>query len=87
MANKGAPSRGETFDDGHGKTATYLLNDRFNWIVTQHYISGLLPIIRAEQQVTDVQKKRSAGAICGFWGRQFSQEYSRTARTAEVLVA
>jgi hypothetical protein len=56
VTNKGAPSQGEIFDDGHGKTATYLLNDRFNWIVTQQDISGVLPIIHSEQQVKDVQK-------------------------------
>jgi len=66
MANKGAPSRGETFDDGHGKTATYLLNDRFNWIVTQQDISGLLPIIRTEQKVKDAQKNEVLARYVGF---------------------
>ena len=56
VANKGAPSRYEEFNDGHGKTNVYLLNDRFNWIVTQQDISSLLPIIRSEQTVKDVQK-------------------------------
>ncbi len=37
VVNKGAPSRYQPFDDGHGKTDTYLLNDRFNWIVTQQH--------------------------------------------------
>jgi len=56
VANKGAPSKNEAFDDGHGKTDTYLLNKRFNWIVTQQDISSLLPIIRIEQQVKDIKK-------------------------------
>ncbi len=54
VVNKGAPSRYERFDDGHGETSTYLLNDRFNWIVTQQDFSAFLPIIRVEQQVKDV---------------------------------
>ena len=57
VANKGGAARGETFDDGYGKTATYLLNDRFNWIVTQQDISGLLLIIRTEQQVKRCTKE------------------------------
>jgi hypothetical protein len=56
VANRGAPSRYEPYDDGHGKTDTYLLNDRFNWVVSQQDVSSLLPIIRIEQQVKDVQK-------------------------------
>jgi hypothetical protein len=55
VVNKGAPSRYEPFDDGHGKTDTYLLNDRFNWIVTQQDFSSVLPIIRSEQQVKDTK--------------------------------
>ena len=56
VANKGAPSRYEPYDDGHGKRNTYLLNQRFNWVVSQQDISSLLPIIRIEQQVKDAQK-------------------------------
>jgi hypothetical protein len=56
VANKGAPSREERFDDGHGRADTYLLNDRFNWIVIEHDILPLLPIIMKEQQVKDVAK-------------------------------
>ena len=56
VSNDGAPSRHEEFNDGHGKTSNYLLNERFNWIVTQQDITGLLPIIRTEQQVKDIQK-------------------------------
>jgi hypothetical protein len=55
VANKGAPFRHQLFDDEHGKTDTYLLNDRFNWIVTQQDIFHPLSIIRTEQQVKDVQ--------------------------------
>ena len=55
VANKGAPSRSEQFDDGHGKTKVFLLNDRFNWIVTHQDFSGALPIIRSEQQVKDAK--------------------------------
>lgn len=55
VANKGAPSRYEPFDDGHGKMDIYLLNDRFNWIVTQQDLSRSLPIIRGEQQIKDTK--------------------------------
>lgn len=56
VATKGAPSRYEGYDNGHGKTDTYPLNQRFNWVVSQQDISSFLPIIRTEQQVKDVQK-------------------------------
>lgn len=55
VANKEAPSRSEQFDDGHGKTKIFLLNDRFNWIVTHQDFSHALPIIRSEQQVKDTK--------------------------------
>jgi len=51
----GSPSKHNRFESGHGKTTTYLLNDRFNWIVTQEDISSLLSIIRTEQQVKDMK--------------------------------
>jgi len=53
---KGSPTKYEPFDDGHGKRNIYLLNDRFNWIVSQQDTSALLPIVRIEQVVKDVQK-------------------------------
>jgi len=56
VANKVAPQTQERFDDGHGVTDTYLLNDRFNWIIIKQDISSLLPIMRFEQQVKDVKK-------------------------------
>ena len=56
VANKGAPSRDEQFDDGHKRTTTYLLNERFNWVVTQQDISNVLPIIRTEQLVTESKR-------------------------------
>lgn len=56
VANAGAPSRYEQFDDGHGEASTYLLNDRFHWIVTQQDFTNLLPIIRVEQQVKDLKR-------------------------------
>ena len=56
MAKKNTPQTQERFDDGHGVTDTYLLNDRFNWIIIKQDISGLLPIMRFEQQVKDVKK-------------------------------
>jgi hypothetical protein len=56
VANKGAPSRDEQFDDGHRRTTTYLLNERFNWVVTQQDISNVLPIIRTEQLVTESKR-------------------------------
>jgi hypothetical protein len=52
----GSPTKYEQFDDGRGKTNTYLLNERFNWIVSQQDISSLFPIIRTEQQFKDVKK-------------------------------
>lgn len=55
-SSTGSPTKYERFDNGHGKTTTYLLNERFNWIVTQQDISSILPIIRTEQQVKDVKK-------------------------------
>ncbi|MCE9571236.1 MAG: hypothetical protein K8R10_14735 [Rhodocyclales bacterium] len=55
VANTGAPSRNEQVDDGHAKTKVFILNDRFNWIVTQQDFSNVLPIIRSEQKVTDTK--------------------------------
>lgn len=52
----GSPSRYEKFDDGHGKTNTYFLNERFRWIVTQQDLSRILPIIRREEQLVDSRK-------------------------------
>lgn len=66
VANKGAPSKQERFDDGHGRTDIYLLNDRFNWIVTQKDISSVLPIIRSEQQVKDIQKNEVLARYVNF---------------------
>jgi len=55
IANKVAPSRYESYNDGHGKRTTYLLNQRFNWVVIKQDISSLFPIMRFEQQVTDAK--------------------------------
>jgi hypothetical protein len=55
VTNKGVPNRNERFDDGHGEKDIYLLNERFNWIVTQQDFSVVLPIIRSEQQVKDAK--------------------------------
>jgi hypothetical protein len=52
----GSPVKHEHFDDGQGQTDTYLLNERFNWAVSQRDISRLLPIIRIEQEVKDAKK-------------------------------
>lgn len=52
----GSPTKYKRFDNGHGETTVYLLNDQFNWIVTQQDIFTLLPIIRTEQQVVDAKK-------------------------------
>ena len=52
----GSPTKYDQFDDGYGETFTYLLNERFNWIIAQHDISSMLPIIRTEQQVKDIEK-------------------------------
>ena len=56
IAYKGARSKEERFDDGNGRTDTYFLSDRFNWLVTQQDIFPWLPIIKVEQQVMDVAK-------------------------------
>lgn len=59
MLKKNQVSKGsayEEFNDGHGKRNTYLLNNRFNWIVSQQDIFRPLAIIRTEQQVKDVMK-------------------------------
>lgn len=56
VVNKGAPSRDEQFNDGHKRTTTYLLNERFNWVVTQEDMSSVLPIIRTEQLVTEIKR-------------------------------
>ncbi len=66
VANEGAPSENEQFDHGYGKTSTYLLNKRFNWIVTRQDISTLLPIIREEQQVKDLKKGEVLARYVGF---------------------
>ncbi len=52
----GSPTKYERFGSGHGETFIYLLNERFNWIVAQEDVSSLLPIMRTEQQVKDIQK-------------------------------
>jgi len=52
----GSPVKYEQFDGGHGQTDTYLLNERFNWAVSQRDISRLLPIIRIAQEVKDAKK-------------------------------
>jgi hypothetical protein len=56
VASKGAPSQDEQFDNGHKRTTTYLLNERFNRVVTQQDISSVLPIIRTEQLVTESKR-------------------------------
>jgi len=52
----GSPTKHEEFDDRHGRTDTYLLNERFSWVVIQQDISSLLPIIRTEHQIKDTRK-------------------------------
>lgn len=52
----GSPTKYDRFDNGYGETFTYLLNERFNWIIAKQDISNMLPIIRTEQQVKDVEK-------------------------------
>jgi hypothetical protein len=64
--NKGAPSRSERFDDGHGRTSTYCLNKRFNWNVTQQDISSVLPIIRTEWELLDVKKSETLARYTDF---------------------
>lgn len=66
VANKGAPSRDEQFDDGHKRTTTYLLNERFNWVVTQQDISNVLPIIRTEQLVTESKRNEVLARYADF---------------------
>ncbi len=66
VANKGAPSRHERFSDGHGKATTYLLNDRFNWLVTAEDISSLLPIMRQHQEVKDAKTNEALARYVDF---------------------
>lgn len=66
VANEGTPSRYEQFDHGHEKTNTYLLNERFNWIVKHRDVSSLLLIIRTEQQVKDVKKNEVLASYVDF---------------------
>lgn len=56
LSSAGSPTKYGRFNDGYGETFTYLLNERFNWIITQQDISSMLPIIRIEQEIKDVQK-------------------------------
>lgn len=56
VEKKGAPSGDEKLDDGRRRTTTYLLNERFNWVVTKQDISNILPIIRTEQLVTESKR-------------------------------
>lgn len=65
-SSKGSPTKYEPFDEGYGKRNIYLLNDRFNWIVTQQDVSVLLPIIRTEQVVKDAQKNEVLARYVGF---------------------
>ncbi len=67
VAYKNARTNEERFDGGNGTTDTYRLNDRFNWIVTKQDISGLLPIVRTEQQVKDVAKNEVLARYVDFW--------------------
>jgi hypothetical protein len=55
-STSGSPSKHEQFDAGRGKINTYLLNERFNWVIHQQDISNLFPIIRSEEQVIDFNK-------------------------------
>lgn len=53
VANKGAPPKYEQFDAGRGRADTYLLNNRFSWIVIKQDYSEILPVIRSEEKVKD----------------------------------
>jgi hypothetical protein len=57
IENKGAPSRSDVFDNGHGRKDTYFLNKRFDWVVIHQDIFPPLPIIRIEWDVIDVETK------------------------------
>lgn len=56
VANKGAPSRYEIFNDGHGVKDIYMLNDRFHWTIMKLDVSSWLPIMRFQQEVLDAKK-------------------------------
>jgi hypothetical protein len=66
VANKGAPSRHEPYDNGNGKRDTYFLNQRFRWIVDHQDISRLLPIIRINEQVFDATINEILGQYIDF---------------------
>lgn len=55
-SSAGSPTKYGRFDDGYRETFTYLLNERFNWIISQQDISKMLSVIRTEQEVKDVHK-------------------------------
>jgi hypothetical protein len=56
QSSKGSPTKYSRFDNENGETFTYLLNERFNWIITQLDISSVLPIIRTDQEIKDVER-------------------------------
>ncbi len=55
VANKGAPSRYEIFNDGHGVKDTYMLNNRFHWTITKLDVFSWLPIMKFQQEVLDAK--------------------------------
>lgn len=63
---KGSPSSYAEFENGHGIAHTYRLNEYFKWVVSQHDVSMLLPIIRTEEEVKDAKKNEILARYVGF---------------------
>lgn len=66
VANKGWPSRHEERDDGREKVVIQIYNERFNVVENKKDVSSLLPIIRVEEHLIDVQKNEVLGRLVVF---------------------
>ena len=53
VANKGEPSSRQ--GDMVNYTDTYFINQKINWVVKQNSVVSLLPIIRREQGIVDIE--------------------------------
>ena len=64
--NKGAPERTALFNNGHGEKHSFFVNKRFNFVVIQQDVSNLLPIIRTEWTVIDVELNETLARYVDF---------------------
>lgn len=65
-ANKDWPSKHEERHGGHEKIDIGLANDRFNIIVMQQDVMNLLPIIRRQEEVKDIQRNEILARFVDF---------------------